>query len=280
MELIKDFKPAPDSPLRFQINGSLRVREVNGIVEVKYGFIPLVKFKRGDWAETYQAAVTLGDGYHIPYIIVAKVCQLDRNTVSRLVKTKRLLGLQFVFENDKGPKTSWKVVDEIVELIDQAVRGDPKISNKKILQRLEQAGYSISETSVRKVRNRHDGSSNEKPSPSRKITLKERTRIAERIAHRDLLIHQIQLFQLELPQSVNQTDPFEYEKAYTNLSPAQKRHLKTLRVGMPCAYAGGLLYCAILERFGFKKIIAQAYGDCFSKIYSKPSSSYSLTVIF
>ena len=53
MELFEDFRPAPDSPLRFQVNGSLHVREVDGIVEVKYGFLPLTRFKRGDWASIH-----------------------------------------------------------------------------------------------------------------------------------------------------------------------------------------------------------------------------------
>lgn len=263
MELFSDFEPAPDSPLRLQINGSLHVREKDGIVEVKYGFLPLVKFRRNDRAEAYHAAVTLGDDYQLPYVTIAKICQLDRNTVSKLIKTKQLLGLQYIFQNAKGgPNAPWKVVDEIVALIDQAAQDDPDITNKKIVRLLAQAGHSISESSVRNARHRHRSTSQEKPSPSGKITLKEKSRIAERIAKRDLLRYQIQLFQAELPESVAQIDPFNYETAYTDFSPAQKRYLKTLQVGRPCAYAGGFLYCAILERFGFQKIIQQVFTDC------------------
>jgi hypothetical protein len=137
MELFEDFKPAPGSPLDFQINGKIRVREEAGIVEVKYDYFPLVKFKPSDWAETYQAAVTLAETYQVPYVIVAQICQLDRNTVSKLVKTKQLLGLQYLFDNEKGPKAPWKVVDEIVGLIDQTVKDDPDITNAKIVARLE-----------------------------------------------------------------------------------------------------------------------------------------------
>jgi hypothetical protein len=59
MELFDDFKPAPGSPLDFHINGKISVREESGSVEVKYGFLPLAKFTRSDWAEVYQAAITL-----------------------------------------------------------------------------------------------------------------------------------------------------------------------------------------------------------------------------
>lgn len=278
MELFEDFKPAPGSPLYFQINGKIRVHEEAGIVEVKYDYFPLVKFKPGDWAETYHAAVTLAETYQVPYVIVAQICRLDRNTVSKLVKTKQLLGLQYLFENDKGPKAPWKVVDEIVDLIDQAVKDDPDITNPKIVARLEQAGHAISETSVRNVRNRHHRSLKESPVPLAEVktTLAEKSRVAERIARQDLLIHQMQLFQAELPETVNQLDPFDYEQRYTKLAPAQKRYLKSLRVGMPCQYAGGLLYDTILERFGFRQIIQQVFGDCLSA----RAHRYPLEVIF
>jgi hypothetical protein len=278
MELFDDFKPAPGSPLDFHINGKISVREEAGKVEVKYGFFPLAKFTRGDWAETYQAAVTLAEDYQIPYVIVAKICELDRNTVSKLVKTKRLLGLRYLFENDKGPAAPWKVVDEIVALIDQAVKDEPAITNAKIVTLLEQAGHAISETSVRKVRHRHHSSLTESPVPiaERKTTLQEKNRVAERLAQREWLIHQMQLFQAEIPETVTQIDPFDYDKGYVDLTPAQKRYLKTLRVGMPCQYAGGLLYSAILARFNFRQIVQQVFADCLS-----PSQrGYPLEVIF
>lgn len=276
MELFKDYKPSAGSPLRLEINGTLHVREVDGVVQVKYGFIPLVKFKRDDWPEIYQAAVTLGDDYKIPCVIIAKICHLDRNTVSKLVKTKQLLGLRYIFENDKGPKTSWKVVDEIVDLIDQTVDADAKITNTKIVQLLEQHGHSISESSVRNVRQRHNKPSPQKPAaPPCKATLQEKNRIADHIARRDILLHQLQLFQAELPESTTQVDPFDYDQAYAKLSDAHKRFLKLWCVGMPCAYAGGLFYCAILQRFGFQKIIQNIFGH-----NKKGPHSYPLDVIF
>ncbi len=278
MEFFDGFKPAPGSPLDFHINGKISVREEAGSVEVKYGFLPLAKFTRSDWAEVYQAAVTLADDYQIPYVIVAKICQLDRNTVSKLVKTKRLLGLRYIFANDKGPAAPWKVVDEIVALIDQAVNDDPEVTNAKIVTLLEQAGHSISETSVRKVRHRHHSSLTESPVPlaESKTTLQEKSRVAERIVQRDLLIHQMQLFQVELPETVTQVDPFDYDQGYLDLTRAQKRYLHSLRVGMPCQYVGGLLYAVILERFGFRKIIQQVFNPSFAT----GTHNYSLEVIF
>lgn len=268
MELFEDFTPALGSPLAFHLNGKISVREEAGVVEVKYGPFPLAKFNRGDWAETHQAAVTLADSYQISHVIVAKICQLDRNTVSKLVKTKQFLGLRYIFENDKGPAAPWKVVDEIVAMIDQAVKDDPTITNAKIVGLLEQAGHTISETSVRNVRNRHRSSLKESSTPlaERLATLQEKSRVAERIAQRELLIHQMQLFQAELPETVMQLDPFDYAKGYVHLAPAQSRpsrdYLRRLRVGMSCHYAGGLLYDAILERFGFRQIIQQVFSDC------------------
>jgi len=264
MELFDDFKPAPDSPLHFYRHGKIGVREEAGAVEVKYGPFPLAKFKRDERAEIYQAAVTLADHYQLPQVVVAEICQLDRNTVSKLVKTKQFLGLQYIFENDKGPKAAWKVVDEIVVMIDQAIKDDPTITNAKIVGLLAQAGHTISETSVRKVRKRHPSSLKESPVPlaERLTTLQERTRVAERIARRDLLIHQMLLFQAELPETVTQLDPFDYAKGYVHLTPAQRDYLGRLRVGMSCQYAGGLLYGAILERFGFRQIIQQVFSDC------------------
>jgi len=277
VELFDGFEPEPGSPLHFQINGKISVREQAGIVEVNYGYVPLARFKRDDWAETYHAAVVLADTYQIPYTVVARICRLDRNTVSKLVKTKRLLGLQYIFENDKGPKAPWKLVDEIVALIDQAIQDDPNITNAKIVARLKEAGHSISESSVRKVRQRHSSSLKESSAPvRRKATLAEKSQIAERLAQRDWSLYQLRLFQAELPETLKELDPFDYDKAYCQLTPAQKHYLQGLRIGRHCHYAGGLLYATILERFGFRKLIQQVFAECLSP----GVHHYSLEVIF
>lgn len=275
MELFVDFKPPANSPLSFRINGRLIVREKAGIVYVFYAYVKLVEFTKGNWAETHLAAVRLADDYKIPYTIVAKICGIDRNTVSKLVKTKRLLGIEYVLQNDRGPKSPWKVVDDVVEIIDQEVKKEPTITNRRLVRLLAKRDYFISESTVRRVRNRNQRSLKEDLIP-RKTSLRQKARIAQRIENRDLIIYQMRLFDTELAGIIDDPDPFDYEAHYPDITPHQRRYLNALQIGKACSYVGGLLYAAILQRFGFNAIIKQIYGD----LYQKRHNGYPLDIIF
>ena len=275
MELFEDFVPKPDSPLYLKINGHLKFFEKNGLLHVFYGCLPLVRFNPNDWTETRVAAVRLADEFEIPHKYVARICRMNRNTVSKLVKTKRLLGIQYILEKGRGPKAPWKLVDDIIQRIDQLVNNQPDITNKQIVDVLKEAGLDISETSVRRVRNRYQTLSLKKELACAPASLEQMARIAKRIEKYELPRQQMQIFGEELGAEVNGPDPFDYQAHY-HLTTSETAYLELLRTGQRCKYIGGLLYSPMLSQLQFNKIIEATYAE----FYDQQKTGYPLTAIF
>ena len=211
MELFEDFVPKVDVPLYLKIKGHLKFFEKNGIVHVFYGYLPLVRFNPHDWIETRLAAVRLADEFEIPYKYIASICDMHRDTVSKLVKTKRLLGMRYLLDNNRGPKAPWKLVDDIVNQIYQLVNKQPDIKNSQIVTALNKSGFDISETSIRRIRNRNRAPSLKKELASPPSSLDQMARIAKRIEKCDLPRQQMQMFAEELGTEINNPDPFNYQ---------------------------------------------------------------------
>jgi hypothetical protein len=276
MELFKDFVPQPDSPLYLKINGHLKFFEKNGLLHVFYGCLPLVRFNPNDWVDTRLAAVRLADEFEIPYKYVARICRMNRNTVSKLVKTKRLLGIRYLLENNRGPKAAWKLVDDITDRIDQLVSEQPDVTNKQIVDALREAGLDISETSVRRVRNRYKARSLKEELASRPAYLDQMVRIAKRIEEYDLPRQQMQIFQEALGPEINGPDSYDYQKQYHPLTASEAAYLELLRAGQRCKYVGGLLYSPILSQLQFNEIIGATYTES----YDQQKTGYLLAAIF
>jgi len=276
MELFEDFRPKVDGPLYLEINGHLKFFEKDGLVHVFYGYLPLVRFNASDWIETRLAAVRLADEFEIPYKYVAKICGMHRDTVSKLLKTKQLLGMRHILDNNRGPKAPWKLVDEIVSQIDQLVKDQPDIKNNQIVAALKESGFDIGETSVRRIRNRNQAVSLNKELASPPSSLAQMARIAKRIEKYDLPQQQMQMFAKELGSEIYNPDPFDYQAHYPLLTAKETAYLKLLGAGQRCKYVAGMLYNPILRQLGFNEIIETTYAE----FYDEQKTGYPLTTIF
>jgi transposase len=276
MELFDDFVPKPDSPLYLKINGHLKFFEKNGLVHVFYGYLPLVRFNPNDWVEKRLAAVRLADEFEIEYQYVARICGVHRDTVSQWVKTKRLLGIRYLLDKDRGPKAPWKLVDDIVRQIDQLVTEQPDIKNNQIVNILNKSGFDISETSVRRIRNRTQRPSLKQELASPPTTLDQMARIARRIEKYDLPQRQLQIFAEQFGPAINDPDPYDYQAHYQRVTASETAYLELLRAGQRCNYVGGLLYSSMLSQLQFNEIIEATYAE----FYDKQKLGYPLTTIF
>jgi hypothetical protein len=276
MELFKDFVPQPDSPLYLKINGHLKFFEKNGLVHVFYGYLPLVRFNPNDWIEKRLAGVRLADEFEIPYQYVARICGVHRDTVSQWVKTKRLLGIRYLLDKDRGPKAPWKLVADIVHQIDQLVTEQPGIKNNQIVNILNKSGFDISETSVRRIRNRNQQPSLKQELASPPTSLDQMAQIARRIEKYELPQLELQIFYEQLGTEINDPDRYDYEAHYHRLTASDKAYLELLRAGQRCKYVGGLLYSPVLSQLHFNEIIETTYAE----FYNEQQAIYPLTTIF
>jgi len=275
MELFDDFVPQPDSPLYLKIDGHLKFFEKNGLVHVFYGYLPLVRFNPHDWVDKRLAAVRLADEFEIPHHYVARICGVHRDTVSQWVKTKRLLGIRYLLGKDRGPKAPWKLVDDIVRHIDQLVTEQPDIKNHQIVAILNKSGVDISETSVRRIRNRNQQPSLKQELASPPTSLDQMAQIARRIEKYELPQLEMQMFTEQLGTAINDPDRYDYEAQY-RLTASDRAYLELLRAGQRCKYVGGLLYSPVLSQLHFNEIIETTYAQ----LYNEQKTTYPLTAIF
>jgi len=275
MELFDDFVPQPDSPLYLKIDGHLKFFEKNGLVHVFYGYLPLVRFNPHDWVDKRLAAVRLADEFEIPHHYVARICGVHRDTVSQWVKTKRLLGIRYLLGKDRGPKAPWKLVDDIVRHIDQLVTEQPDIKNHQIVAILNKSGVDISETSVRRIRNRNQQPSLKQELASPPTSLDQMAQIARRIEKYELPQLEMQMFTEQLGTAINDPDRYDYEAQY-RLTASDRAYLELLRAGQRCKYVGGLLYSPVLSQLHLNEIIETTYAQ----FYNEQKTTYPLTAIF
>jgi hypothetical protein len=276
MELFEDFIPQPDSPLYLKINGHLKCFKKNGLVHVFYGYVPLVRFNPNDQVEKRLVAVRLADEFDIPYHYVARICAVHRDTVSLWVKTKRLLGMRYLLDKDRGPKAPWKLVDDIVRHIDQLITEQPDITNNQIVDILSKSGIDISETSVRRIRHRNQQPSLKQELASPPTSLDQMARIARRIEKYELPQIELQIFSEQLKEAFNNPDRYDYETHYLQLTAFDRTYIKSLRAGQRCKYVGGLLYNPMLNQLHFNEIVNMSYDQ----FYNEQKTAYPLTAIF
>ena len=86
-------------------------------VTVYYEYRPVVSFDPGKINEKRLAVVQLVELGYCKNRVAGKICGFHRNTVGKLLRTKRLLGVEAIFEDNRGPKAPWKYIGGIRKTI-------------------------------------------------------------------------------------------------------------------------------------------------------------------
>jgi len=99
-------------------------RDVRGrvIKTVFLKHVPVAHFHAEDAVERKLAAIELVERGLCTNKVAGKICGFHRNTVFRLLRTKRLLGLEAVLKDDRGLKEPYKYVNEVRSHIKQILR--------------------------------------------------------------------------------------------------------------------------------------------------------------
>ena len=113
--------------MRSERIGGLRIfieRDNRGrvIKSVYLDYIAVARFNQDDVNERKLAAIELVERGHCTQNIAGKICGFHRNTVFKLLRTKRLLGIEAVFEDHRGPKGPYKYVNKIRSHVKKLLR--------------------------------------------------------------------------------------------------------------------------------------------------------------
>ncbi|MDL1976342.1 MAG: hypothetical protein LWX55_16540 [Deltaproteobacteria bacterium] len=218
-------------------------------ITVYFEYRPVVSFDPGKINERRLAVVQLVELGYCKKRIAGRICGFHRNTVGELLRTKRLLGIEAIFEDNRGPKAPWKYIDSIRKTIKKLIREHPEWTDKQIADSAaKQLETTISRSAVARIRTANQDTEIEQPT---KHDLEELAKIADSI---DLKQHdERQLsFNFEADSKFKkQVDEFADEDAPRPQADTDKVFIDRLQQGQRNVFAGMLFHHLFLDHIKF-----------------------------
>ena len=220
-------------------------------VSVYFEYRPVVSFNPTKINEKRLAAVQLVQLGYCKNRVAGKICGFHRNTVGKLLRTKRLLGIEAIFEDNRGPKAPWKYINGIRKTIKKLIREHPDWTDQQIADATaKQFETTISRSAVARIRVADQDATTEKPT---KHDLEQLAKIANNI---DLKQHdERQLsFNFEADSTFkNQVDEFADEDVPKSQTETDNVFLDNLQQGQRNVFAGMLFHHLFLDHIKFLK---------------------------
>ena len=221
---------------------------------VYFDYRPVVSFYPDNINERRIAVVQLVELKYCNQNNAGKICGFHRNTVFNLLRTKKLLGIEALFEDDRGPKSPWKYVGEIRTTIKKLQRKYPDWSDQQIAdEAARHLETPISRSAVARIRTEKDDLKHTK---RLKHDLEELAKIADSIDIKEHDERQL-LFNFdddpEFKKIVEEAAKEDPPKTHTN---TDKALLDQLKEGQRNVFAGMLFHHLFLNEVNFSAAFA------------------------
>lgn len=216
--------------------------------------IPVVHFEIDNTNERKLAAIELVERGLCNQKIAGRLCGFHRNTVFKLLRTKRLLGIEAVLADERGHKEPYKYINQVRSHIKKLLRKYPDWKDQDIAnQAAEDLGMEISRSAVARIRT--EGHAKPAKLPCKQELL-DMAKLAETIAKERSDKRQLWLnFDTE-PELKQKAEACAREPLPRPKGEAQRALIDHLQQGKPCAFAGGFMHHLFLQEIEFTKIAA------------------------
>jgi predicted transcriptional regulator with HTH domain/transposase len=219
-------------------------------------YIPVARFYQDDINERKLAAIELVERCHCSQRIAGKICGFHRNTVFKLLRTKRLLGIEAVFEEYRGLKEAYKYIGKIRSHIKKLLRKYPDWSDQSIAEQASKdLNMEISRSAVARIRTEKEDHKKGKKTPS-KAALIAIARVADAVDKRNFDEGQLQLNLTWNKELKETSEACAKEPAPTSESRSEQQLIERLQKGERCNFSGALIHHLFLEEIGFKEIMS------------------------
>ena len=120
---------------------------------VYLNYIPVARFSVDNANERKLAAIDLVERQLCDQKTAGEICGFHRNTVFKLLRTKRLLGIEAVIEDHRGLKSPYKYIGKVRSRIKKLLRKYPDATDKQIAdQASKDLNMTISRSAVARIR--------------------------------------------------------------------------------------------------------------------------------
>lgn len=218
--------------------------------------IPVVHFKPHDNSERKLAAIDLVEREHCNQGVAGKICGFHRNTVYKLLRTKKLLGIEAVLRDERGLKEPYKYINQVSSHIKQLQRQHPEWTDQAVAEQASNdLEINISRSAVARIRT--DNQTGQQPAslPSKKELL-DLAQVAEIIDEERHHSRQLKLNFSTDPELKQKSEEFSLEPSPQAAKPTERLFIERLQQGERCNFAGGFMHHLFLQEIGFADMMA------------------------
>ena len=227
-------------------------RRGNTVTTVFLKYIPIVHFNTDSDAERKLAVIELVEQNVCNQTIAGKICGFHRNTVFKLVRTKKLLGVEEVLKDDRGQKGAYKYIGEIRSHIKKLLRKYPGWSDREIAeQAVIDLKMDISRSAVARIRTEKQEKGKKIPPQKELIDMAELALEVEE-EHKERL--QLWFNFDEEPELKEKADEVRCEPGPKATGKAQHNLINELEAGKICSFAGGFMHHLFLGEINFREL--------------------------
>jgi len=220
---------------------------------VYQNYVPIVCFNPDLINERKLAVVELVGGAHCTQRIAGKICGFHPNTVFKLLRIKRLLGIESIFDDSSGPKGPFKYIGTIRSHIKKLLRQHPELKDQDIAEKASiDLQMKISRSSVARIRTEKQ----DKFNPIGKAELIAQAALADSVDRSNFDSRQMQ-FNFEFDKKISEkiTQCIKQSPPETK-AVSDQRFIKRLQQGQRAIFAGGLMHHLFLQEIDFDALMA------------------------
>lgn len=160
---------------------------------VFWKYIPVARFDSGSVNERKLAAIDLVEKGLCTKKVAGDICGFHRNTVFRLIRTKRILGVEAVIEDNRGLKSPYKYIGKVRTHIKKLLRKYPDWTDQAIAEEAaKELQIEISRSAVARIRTERQDRQRDKQPPS-KAELIAMATVADAVDRRNFDNRQMEL---------------------------------------------------------------------------------------
>jgi hypothetical protein len=221
-------------------------------VFVNYG--PVVRFAVDELVERKLAAIQLIELGHCNQKNAGLLCELHRNTVSKILELKDLLGVEAVVKDHRGIKGPYKYTEDVLHAIEELLAEDPDWSDQAIADKTsKKLSMKISRSAVLRIRTRRTP-----PAPREPLTFEEIVELAKAADAVDKKRWQTRQLELNFeadPQFRQAAGEFSQEPGPAPERTTEQTLVERLSHGVRNDFAGGLMHQLFLQKFDFEAFL-------------------------
>jgi hypothetical protein len=242
-----------------KFKGLLIVREKDGDGIVHHivccQYIPVARFNPLAINERKLAAINLIEKKICNKKTAGQICGFHRNTVTKLLRTKKLFGIEAIFEDNRGLKKPYKYIRKLRRHIKEMIDEHPDWKDQDIAdQASKDLGMEISRSAVARIRTEDEVERDDHVLS--KADLIVMARLADAVDKTNFDKSQLELnfqFNEEIKEKAKECAEEEPPQSSQKLD---QRLIDRLQQGERFNFCGALMHNLFLQEIGFDEITA------------------------